>query len=149
MTTIAIINKNILLAEDDADDRLLFEDALNDIDRDTELTTVKDGVELLTALHSNASPSPSVIFLDLNMPRMDGFECLTEIKADNNLNSIPIVVFSTSDSITAIDTTYSLGANFFIRKPSSFQLLKKSIKTILTTDLSKRPSRAEYFLNVD
>ena len=125
--------KTIFLADDDADDREFFEEALKEIDIETELTTVKDGAELMTTLveHVTDPPPPHVIFLDLNMPRKSGIECLKEIRETPKLKNIPVVIFSTSAYPNAVETTYTLGANCYICKPNSHQLLKKTIETIL------------------
>lgn len=94
-----------------------------------------DGVELMNVLDESVPPPPDVIFLDLNMPRKNGFECLKEIRQTAKLREIPVIIFSTSDNAQAIDKTYSLGANFYMQKPRSFALLKKAIETVLSKDL--------------
>lgn len=105
--------KNIFLADDDAEDRAFFAEALKEVNVETELTTANDGLELMTTLDENVvePPPPHVIFLDLNMPRKNGYECLKEIRETGKLKNIPVVVFSTSDNVNAIDTAYHLGAN--------------------------------------
>lgn len=138
--------KNIYLAEDDADDRMFFEDALKCINIPAELTVTKDGSELMLKLDDQVPPSPDVVFLDLNMPRKNGFECLKEIRDTPKLKEIPVVIFSTSDSPQAIALTYDLGANFYIQKPGSFNALKKIIETMLTTDLTHTFSKEKFFL---
>src|ERR1022692_2297556 len=89
---------NVLLADDDKEDRMLFEQALKEIPIATKLTTVKDGEELMEYLSKNTPDSKGIdiIFLDLSMPRKTGFECLPEIKENEKLKDISIVVFSTS-----------------------------------------------------
>ena len=141
--------RNIFLADDDADDRLFFEDALKELGIITELVMTKDGIELMTVLDHTVPPPPDVVFLDLNMPRKDGMQCLAEMRRTQKLKNIPVVIFSTSDSPNTIEATYSLGATFFICKPRSFDLFKKAIETILSFDsglLSKQPPKEEYFL---
>jgi DNA-binding NarL/FixJ family response regulator len=141
--------KNIFLADDDPDDRLFFEDALKELGIKTELIMTNDGVELMTVLDHTVPPPPHVVFLDLNMPRKNGLECLAEIRRIQKLKNIPVVIFSTSDSPNTIDTTYSLGATYFICKPRSFDLFKKAIETILSFDsglLAKQPPKENYFL---
>ncbi len=141
--------RNIFIADDDTDDVESFEDALKSLSLPTQLTVVNDGAELLTTLNDKVPPAPDAIFLDLNMPRKTGFECLTEIRKDPKLKDIPVVILSTSDNINAIETTYSLGANYYICKPRSFELLKKAISTILDFDYSKlaqQPPKENYFL---
>ncbi len=134
--------KNILLADDDSDDRDFFADALKEVLVDTELTTANDGAELMTVLQTVITPPPPhVIFLDLNMPRKNGFECLREIRQTPTLKNIPVVIFSTSVSPTAVDATYSLGANCYVCKPNSHKLLKKAIEIVLGLDLWEKNHR--------
>jgi two-component system, response regulator len=117
----------ILLAEDDADDRLLLQEALIEGRLANELTCVEDGEELLDYLHrrgkyrDGASTRPGLILLDLNMPKVDGREALREIKADPELRQIPVVVLTTSKAEEDILRSYDLGANSFITKPVTFQ----------------------------
>jgi CheY-like chemotaxis protein len=132
-----MLMKQIILADDDADDREFFEDALNDLDTDTTLTTAKDGVDLMTTLATMIvkPPPPHVIFLDLNMPYKNGFECLKEIRETPKFKDIPVVVLSTSVQEKNVETTYALGANCYVCKPTSHELLKKTIKKILSLEL--------------
>ena len=142
----------IFLADDDADDCALFKDALNELSIQTQLTITNDGDQLLTALDEKVPPLPHVIFLDLNMPRKSGFVCLEEIRRTPKLKNIPVVIFSTSANPTAIDTTYSLGANYFICKPRSFELLKKAIEIILSFDynlLLQQPTKEHFFVEIN
>jgi CheY-like chemotaxis protein len=129
--------KYIFLADDDEDDCLLFEDALREVSASTELTMANDGVELMTILDNLVPPPPDVIFLDLNMPRKNGFECLAEIRNSKSLKDIPVVIFSTSGEEEAIDRLYEQGANYFIKKPGSFPKLKMAIQQILAIDWTK------------
>ncbi|MEO6305015.1 MAG: response regulator [Bacteroidia bacterium] len=141
--------KNIFLADDDDDDCNIFEDALNELDVEAKLTISNDGVELLNTLHETVPPPPWVIFLDLNMPRKNGFESLKEIREIAKLKEIPVVILSTSSNIEVIDKTFSLGANYYICKPTSYPLLTKMIAKVLSLTpekLSCRPSREEFVL---
>jgi CheY-like chemotaxis protein len=116
----------ILLADDDADDRMLTRDALAESRLANDLRSVEDGEELLDYLlkrgnYANAdAPRPGLILLDLNMPRKDGREALREIKADPTLRQIPVVVLTTSKAEEDIYRTYDLGVNSFITKPVTF-----------------------------
>ena len=117
----------ILLADDDADDRMLTKEALAESRLANDLRLVEDGEDLLDYLRRrgrytspDASPRPGLILLDLNMPRMDGREALREIKSDPNLRSIPIVILTTSKAEEDIYRTYDLGVNSFITKPVTF-----------------------------
>ncbi len=120
----------ILMAEDDADDRLLVKDALNECQCEADLQFVENGEELLDYLlkrgkYAGSKPArqPGLIILDLNMPRKDGREALREIKTHPELRSIPVVVLTTSRADTDIDGIYQLGANSFIAKPVEFEAL--------------------------
>ena len=125
----------ILLADDDADDRMLTKEALAESRLANDLRFVEDGEELLDYLRrrgKHASPDPSprpgLILLHLNMPRKDGREALREIKSDPNLRSIPIVVLTTSKAEEDIYRTYDLGVNSFITKPVTFEGLVAVMK---------------------
>lgn len=131
--------KSVFLADDDEDDRLLFEDALREVCLETELTTTRDGEELMNVLEQCVPPPPTVIFLDLNMPRKSGFECLEEIKRTEKLKDIPIVIFSTSVQQDSINRAYDKGANHYIFKPSTFVLLKRVIEHVLSIDWKLTP----------
>jgi CheY-like chemotaxis protein len=122
----------ILMADDDADDRLLAKDALHECKITNALHFVENGEELLDYLRQEGkyasladTPRPGLILLDLNMPRKDGREALQEIKSDPRLRSIPVVVLTTSKADTDISRIYELGANSFITKPVSFDALIK------------------------
>jgi len=137
----------ILLADDDKDDRFFFEKALNEISVVSSLATVHDGEQLLEYLSENAKNLPDVIFLDLNMPRKNGFECLTEMKENKKLKHIPVIMFSTSYprdknyEANMIGMLYKIGAMDFIRKPDDFSVLKKviqdSLMKVLANPLNK------------
>lgn len=120
----------ILLADDDEDDRLLAKEALVESRLANDLHMVVDGEELMDYLHHRGdyaaledSPRPGLILLDLNMPRKDGREALREIKSDQSLRQIPVVVLTTSKAEEDIYRTYDLGANSFITKPVIFESL--------------------------
>ena len=128
----------ILMADDDADDRLLAKDALNECKITNALHFVENGEELLEYLRQEGkyaslanTPRPGLILLDLNMPRKDGREALQEIKADPKLRSIPVVVLTTSKADTDISRIYELGANSFITKPVSFDALIKVMSDLV------------------
>ncbi|WAC09410.1 response regulator [Dyadobacter pollutisoli] len=131
-------NRSIFLADDDADDCMLFEDALKEVSTTTELITANDGVELISLMENAVPPPPDVIFLDLNMPRKNGFECLEQIRSTKAWEAIPVVIFSTTGQEEMVRKVYAQGANFFIRKPGSFPKLKQAIKQVLDTDWTKQ-----------
>jgi CheY-like chemotaxis protein len=120
----------ILVADDDADDRLMINDALRENRLANDLRFVEDGEDLMDYLHHRGkykdvatSPRPGLILLDLNMPRKDGREALKEIKQDSELRGIPVVVLTTSKAEEDIYRTYNLGVNSFVTKPVTFESL--------------------------
>lgn len=122
---------NILYADDDIDDCNFFKDALKALPINTQINTVKDGGELMDYLSDNAEHLPHVLFLDINMPRKNGFECLAEIKQNEKLKDIPIVMFSTSNSKEKISILFKGGANVYVHKPSDFAQLIQVISHAL------------------
>ena len=126
----------ILMADDDADDRLLAKDALGECDLSSDLHFVENGEELLDYLHRRGkftavtAPRPGLILLDLNMPRKDGREALREIKLDPELRRIPVIVLTTSKADADISKIYELGANSFISKPVTFDSLVNVMKIL-------------------
>lgn len=127
----------ILMAEDDADDRLLVQDAFAECGNGNAVRFVADGEELVDYLlrrgkyqQVGESPRPDLILLDLNMPRKDGREALKEIRAHAELRCVPVVVFTTSRADTDIAKVYELGANSFITKPAAFDTLVATMSNI-------------------
>jgi CheY-like chemotaxis protein len=127
----------ILIAEDDADDRLLVNRVLKRNRLYNNVRFVEDGEELLDYLYQrgpygalDAAPRPGLILLDLNMPKKSGREALAEIKADHNLRAIPIVVLTTSKTDEEIYRSYDLGANSFITKPVTFEAMVDVMKAV-------------------
>jgi len=118
---------NILLADDDTDDCLFFKEALAGSVLPTHLTTVPDGEHLMHMLINGENELPDVLFLDLNMPRKNGFECLSEIKQSSKLKLLTVIVFSTSFEQEVVNQLFQNGAQYFIRKPSAFSQFKKII----------------------
>lgn len=123
---------NILLADDDIDDCLFFEDALEGMPVSVKFTAMHNGEKLMQFLNQEDVELPHVLFLDLNMPRKNGFECLTDIKQNKNLVNLPVVIFSTSFEKEVVNLLYSSGAQYFIRKPSEFAQFKKIIFHVIT-----------------
>ena len=123
----------ILMADDDADDRLLVMDALGDCPEAAKnIQFVADGEELMDYLMrrnkyaaEGSAPTPGLILLDLNMPRKDGREALKEIRGSAELRRIPVVMFTTSKADTDVSSIYDLGANSFVTKPTAYEALVK------------------------
>lgn len=123
---------NICLADDDEDDRLFFTDAFDELKINTKVSTFNDGVELMNYLNDDASILPNVLFLDLNMPKKNGVECLLEIKQNERFSDIAIAIYSTSSSEEHIEETFVNGANIYIKKPNDFENLKKILSEVVT-----------------
>ncbi len=128
---------NILLADDDLDDRFFFDKALNEIPVSTSLKTVNNGEELMTYLNQNLQTLPDLLFLDLSMPRKTGFECLSEIKENTDLKHLQVVMFTTSFTRgpdlekNLKSTLLKMGAQDYVRKPNEFEELKKILHQTL------------------
>lgn len=127
----------ILIADDDAEDRMLVKDALEENRLTNAIMFVENGEELIDYLHNRGRfadrekfPTPGLILLDLNMPKKDGREALKEIKADEHLRVIPVVVLTTSKAEEDILRTYDLGVSSFITKPVTFAALVDVMKTL-------------------
>ncbi len=144
--SIPVPNKhiNVLLADDDSDDQFFFNKALKSLPISTHLTTVHDGEQLMNYLAENSEHLPNVLFLDINMPRKNGFECLFEIKHNEKLKDLPVVMFSTSYprdmnyERDMINTLLNIGAYDYIRKPDDFTQLKKVISNALDIIIKKK-----------
>ena len=140
---------NVLLADDDADDRNFFKDALKELNHDAKLITVNNGEELMEYLGNHSENLPDVLFLDINMPKKNGYDCLSEIKHHEKLKALPVVMFSTSDSKDKASQTFKTGAHVYIRKPNEFVQLVKVIHHALNISTEKRFSNSDlkYILN--
>lgn len=132
--------KRVLMVDDDADDQLLFTSALQQIDATMVCEIASHGLEALEKLKTFDA---DVIFLDLNMPLMNGIECLTALKKNKKLLHIPVIIFTTTNDQVAIDQTKKLGATAFFRKPIEFEKLREKLLDIFLN----RTGRNESALN--
>lgn len=140
---------NILLADDDTDDCVFFKEALKELYLPTDLTAVHDGEQLMQLLTNDTTELPHVVFLDLNMPRKNGFECLSEIKLNAKLNGIPVIIFSTSFEHETVNQLHKSGAMYYIRKPSQFSQFKSLIQQSLefiAQAITEQPDRNNFVL---
>ncbi|MTE25946.1 response regulator [Winogradskyella ouciana] len=145
----ATTNIHLLLADDDIDDCNFFKEATAEINRPIAVTTVNDGVQLMDYLRSDLSEYPNLIFLDLNMPKKSGLECITEIKSIRELNDIPIVIYSTSLDRSVVNHLYDVGAHKYIQKPNDFNRIISVIeKTInfLFDEIPAEQSRDQFII---
>lgn len=135
--------QNILLIDDDKDDCEVFEQALKSISVSLQLSCVHQSETVLTAI---SAFQPDLIFLDINLPRVNGFDCLTEIQTTIKYAHIPIVMYSSSDNPKEINTAYGLGATIYFRKPTNFSQLVLSLKDIITMQWEAPAAiKAQYF----
>ena len=124
----------ILLADDDKEDRADFMEAFDGLKIKTTIETVKDGIELVNYLQSPTAVIPDLLFLDLNMPKKSGIECLIEIKQMQFLNDLTVVIYSTSSSEKDIEDTFLNGENIYLKKPSDLAVLRKTLLHVLTVN---------------
>lgn len=143
---------NIILAEDDHDDRLLFEEVIKELPVTVELNTFDNGDELMEWLKNNKNKLPDALFLDLNMPRKNGFAALGEIKRNTELQDLPVIIFSTATNIEMIKQVFKDAAHYYIRKPANFwelkELIYKSLKLIADNDMDL-PGKESFMLTTD
>lgn len=142
----------IILAEDDHDDRLLFKEAIDELPVSVELIAFNNGDELMTWLTDLKNNLPDALFLDLNMPRKNGFAALGEIKRDTKLQDLPVIIFSTTTNYEMIKQVFKDAAHYYIQKPTNFrkltELIYKSLKLIADKDLDL-PGEEGFMLTTD
>lgn len=126
--------KFIALAEDDADDQLLFTEALKQVSDGDTLTTVSNGMMMLDLLQRSKNSLPDVIVLDVNMPGMDGIECLKAIRSTPDFNHLPVIIMSTSTNPETVEDAYTHGASRYAVKPGKFDELKRIVEKITGFD---------------
>ena len=143
---------NIFLADDDKADCLLFKEALAELPVSAKLTTFENGEQLMERLTKKQNKLPDVLFLDLNMPRKNGFVSLGEIKRNNDLDSLPVIIFSTALEPDKVKQVFRDAAHYYIRKPTEFSELKKIIYealTLLTQGNNPLPPKEKFILKGD
>lgn len=118
----------LLIADDDSEDIELFQEALEKVQPDAELIVTRSGREAISGLRAC---KPSVIFLDINMPEMNGWECLKHLKSDASFKDIPVIIYTTSSAKSDVDIASSLGADRLVTKPDRFQDLLKILSGII------------------
>lgn len=137
-----------LLADDDADDKTLFCEALAEIDPGIICHTAADGKEALAILSKDEARKPDIIFLDINMPIMDGWQCLGKLKSDANHRSIPVFMYSTSSYQRDIELALESGAFCFFTKPSDYRELRKILRLIATHPVGSLSDVMKEFKNL-
>jgi CheY-like chemotaxis protein len=123
----------ILLADDDEADRRLFTEAFSELQIKNIVVTVNNGEELMKWLNEKQILLPQLLFLDLNMPRKNGLQCLKEIRSNEKLKDISVAIYSTSNSEKDVEETFRNGANVYIHKPNDFNILKQVLEKAIMT----------------
>jgi len=123
-------DKIVLLADDDSDDAEMFSLVLSEVDPSIQFHHVENGLAVFEFLHKMGSKVPDVIFMDINMPQMSGWECLTALKSNAITKNIPVLIYSTSSHARDKQIAAQLGASGFITKPSDYRTLRKILSTI-------------------
>ena len=132
----ALLYRKIFLGDDDSDDTELFQEALGRVSPLIELHTAENGLRLLELLEVQENGMPDLIFLDINMPVMNGWECLRKLKEHGEFKNIPVIVYSTSSVQRDINMAYDWGADLYMPKADDFRNLEKIIRLIMTTPVS-------------
>ena len=141
---------HLLLADDDLDDCQFFQEALTELSITAPLTIVHNGEQLMQILHRDTESLPDILFLDLNMPRKNGFQCLGEIKREKNLQNIPVIIYSTSFQREVVQLLYKYGAHHYIQKPTDFKVLKQVVLhalTIVSENNLAQPAMEDFVLS--
>ena len=139
-------HRYIYLADDDEDDRSFFSEAIGEIDPSVILKQASDGMQLMEIIHNLSDPLPDIIFLDINMPGINGFECLQEIrKLEGAIHEVRIIILSTSNDPENIDKALRLGATFYAVKPNRFDQLKSFLSDVLKIDCKSSSNGSRKF----
>ena len=126
------MGKTVFIVDDDIDDREFFREALHEIDGSITCVCAGSGNEAIELLNQPHRVLPDYIFMDLNMPRLNGKQCLILIKKMERLRDVPVIIFSTTRQFHEAEETKKLGAALFLTKPSSFTELKNNLSLILS-----------------
>jgi CheY-like chemotaxis protein len=141
---------SILLVDDDKDDRFFFQEAFKEVKAETAIETLADGDQLIKRLNGTAK-LPDLLFLDLNLPRKNGSECLQEIRSNDKWKELVVVIYSTSSSERDINETFSKGANLYIKKPNDFFSLIDIISHVMNINWkahNSQRSMENYIFNI-
>lgn len=129
--------RTLFIVDDDTDDQDLFIEAVNEVDTSIQCMSASSCEEALDLLKNKKIRLPDIIFLDLNMPRLNGKQCLAELKKQAHLRHIPVIIYSTSSERRDIEETTRLGAAHFLTKPNKFEELCKALSFVVSKDWSQ------------
>ncbi len=139
--------RNIFIVDDDEDDRDFLADVLLEVDPDAVIKQLEDGMYLMESLLESKVVIPDLIFLDINMPGKSGLECLKEIKMqDGDLKNVKVIILSTSNDPSDIESAHELGASFYAVKPNSFQLMRLFLSEVMNMDWNFLDNRQKFRL---
>lgn len=136
----------IYLVDDDEDDRNLFVEALQTLKLGATIVPFNNGVDLMAALFDETLKLPDLIFLDLNMPLMNGEECLEDIRGESLFSEIPIIIYSSYFEEPILRKLQEMGADHYLQKPRSFELLKKRIERCVHIKGRRSGSTIDYII---
>lgn len=140
---------HIFIADDDPDDILFLKEAFKEISKNIKITSAKNGQELLKFVQLVI---PNLIVLDINMPCMDGLDCLEELRRSKRLDHVPIIMYSTGIREEHIDRSYALGASRYIKKPTYVSSITQQMSTLVSlnmADLRSQPPRDKFFIGLN
>jgi len=140
---------HVLFVDDDSDESYLFNEALEQAGLNIKLSRAKDGNDLLSFLKTE--PLPDIVFIDLNMPYKDGLEALIEIRKDPQFEKLPLVIYSTTQNTSHIDSSYKHGASLFVIKPNTFNGMVEIVKKVCTIDWENfsTPKREDFLVTTE
>lgn len=127
----------VYLVDDDADDRMFFKDAFQETFQKPKVITFNCAVRFLEEIQKKLEDLPQIIFLDLNMPKLSGLDCLRQLKVISRIKGIPVAIYTTSNAVKYINDSYKDGATKFVNKPNDFNEIVKTMNVILTMNWVK------------
>jgi len=139
--------KRIFYADDDEDDITIFKESMKKVMHDVDIVCAFTGAELLYNLENKVPPAPDFLFLDLNMPKKSGHECLKEIRNNPFYKHLRIIILTTSRSQRDIDTTYQAGADYYICKPSTLKDYEAALNKLFSFQFKERPAKEAFVIN--
>lgn len=139
--------KRIFLADDDEDDTRLLKEAICKLVGKANFVCAENGAELLQNLRDKIPPRPDFLFLDLNMPKITGYECLKVIKSDPHYKDLRVIILSTSRNQHDIDVTYREGADYYISKPSTLKGYEEALNKLFAHSFHPAGSKAEFVIH--